>query len=155
MEKNKKQESIENTLEHKSKVFAFMETVCTEFVKRAAAHDQSKLSKEEAPHYAKAIDLKGVTYGSKEYFDEVKKVLAPALDHHYKNNRHHPEFHKNGFQDMTWMDKIEMLVDWKAATMRHADGDIKKSMEINQERFGYSDEQKEEMIQFLKDVKLW
>ena len=43
---------------------------------------------------------------------------------------------------MNLIDVIEMLCDWKAATMRHADGDIKKSIEINQKRFGYSDELK-------------
>jgi hypothetical protein len=36
-----------------------------------------------------------------------------------------------------------MLCDWRAAALRHADGDIWKSIEINQKRFGYSDELKE------------
>lgn len=42
---------------------------------------------------------------------------------------------------MNLIDLLEMLIDWKAAGMRHADGgDIVKSIRINQERFGYSDE---------------
>jgi hypothetical protein len=35
-----------------------------------------------------------------------------------------------------------MFCDWKAATLRHKDGDIIKSIEQNQKRFGYSDELK-------------
>jgi len=50
-----------------------------------------------------------------------------------------PEF---GIRGMTLLDVVEMLCDWKAATQRHADGDILKSVEINQKRFGYSDELK-------------
>ena len=40
------------------------------------------------------------------------------------------------------IDLIEMICDWKAASERHADGNVYKSIEINQERFGYSDELK-------------
>lgn len=47
-----------------------------------------------------------------------------------------------GIRGMSLLDIIEMLCDWKAATMRHADGDLAKSIEINQKRFGYSDELK-------------
>ena len=41
----------------------------------------------------------------------------------------------NGFD---LFDLFEMLMDWKAATERHADGDIMKSIDINQERFEIS-----------------
>ena len=51
---------------------------------------------------------------------------------------------------MNLVDLIEMLCDWKAATMRHNDGDIMKSIEINQERFGYGDEIKQIMINTVK-----
>jgi hypothetical protein len=36
-----------------------------------------------------------------------------------------------------------MICDWLAAVKRHKDGDIFRSIEVNQERFGYSDEIKE------------
>ena len=41
---------------------------------------------------------------------------------------------------MNLLDVIEMLADWKAATLRHADGDLARSIDINAERFGMSDE---------------
>lgn len=39
---------------------------------------------------------------------------------------------------MNIIDLLEMIVDWKAATLRHADGDIQKSIEVNTKRFGLS-----------------
>ncbi len=36
---------------------------------------------------------------------------------------------------MTLIDLIEMLVDWKAASERHNDGNILKSIEKNSSRF--------------------
>jgi len=49
---------------------------------------------------------------------------------------------EKGILGMSLLDLVEMLCDWKAATLRHNDGDIRKSIEINQKRFGYSDELK-------------
>lgn len=48
-----------------------------------------------------------------------------------------------GLYGMSLLDVIEMLVDWWAATKRHHDGDIRRSIKINQARFGYSDELKQ------------
>ena len=45
----------------------------------------------------------------------------------------------SGVNDMTLVDLVEMLADWKAATERHDDGDLAKSLEIQRERFGLSD----------------
>jgi hypothetical protein len=41
---------------------------------------------------------------------------------------------------MTLVDLIEMLADWKAATERHDDGDLAKSLEVQRERFRLSDQ---------------
>ena len=65
--------------------------------------------------------------------------MKPALDHHYKVNPHHPEYYSNGIKGMNLLDLIEMFFDWMATTKRHADGDIRKSIEINKKRFGYDD----------------
>jgi hypothetical protein len=40
--------------------------------------------------------------------------------------------------EMNLFDLLEMIVDWVAATKRHADGDIQKSIEINAGRFSLS-----------------
>lgn len=45
-----------------------------------------------------------------------------------------------GIRAMNLIDLLEMLCDWKAAGLRHDDGDLMRSIKINQKRFGYSDE---------------
>jgi hypothetical protein len=46
---------------------------------------------------------------------------------------------------MTLIDLVEMLSDWKAATLRHADGDLARSIAINTKRF----ELRPEMVDLL------
>lgn len=105
---------------------------------RALAHDQSKLVPPEVgPFAALTAKLAGCTYGSAEY-QESRRQLGPALAHHYANNPHHPEHWKNGVDDMSLLDLLEMLLDWKASSERHTDGNIRKSIEVNAERFGLS-----------------
>lgn len=117
---------------------------------RGFKHDWSKLGWYEAKHYAKTIfDLRGSTYGTKKY-KQMLEDIKPAIKHHYKKNSHHPEHYKNGFQDMSELDKLEMIADWLAATKRHADGNIYRSIEINQKRFGYNDEDKKWLIKMAK-----
>ena len=51
---------------------------------------------------------------------------------------------------MNLIDVLEMIVDWKSSSLRHNDGDIFKSIETNQKRFGYSDELKSILINTAK-----
>jgi hypothetical protein len=114
-------------------------TVCTiEILMRGAKHDQSKLVSPEVEYFTEYTPkLAACTYGSDEYKGYLQ-AIKPALDHHYANNRHHPEHHKDGVNDMNLIDILEMLCDWKAASERHNDGNIRKSIEINANRFGLS-----------------
>jgi hypothetical protein len=117
---------------------------------RGWKHDWSKYRWSEASYFAKTIfDLKHSVYGSEEY-KEMLASIQPAIKVHYERNSHHPEHHKNGVQDMTELDKLEMICDWSAAVRRHKDGDIFKSIEINQTRFGYDDKTKEWLISMAK-----
>jgi len=117
---------------------------------RGWKHDWSKLGWYEAKLYARVIfKLKHSTYGSDEY-KEMLKNIQPAVKHHYKKNSHHPEYYKNGIEDMSQLDKLEMIADWCAAAKRHADGNIYRSIEINQKRFGYDDQTKEWFIFMAK-----
>lgn len=81
--------------------------------------------------------LAATTFGSPEFIAN-KAAMRPTLEHHYARNRHHPEHHKNGVDDMNLLDVIEMLVDWKASSERHNDGNILKSIEINSNHFHIS-----------------
>ena len=123
------------TLTHINNVRDKVSEVISELLGRAANHDKSKMADPELSSFVELTPkLASSTYGSEEY-KKFLEQLKPALNHHYAKNSHHPEHHKDGINDMTIIDLIEMLCDWKAATMRHNDGNIRKSIEINAKRF--------------------
>jgi len=123
------------TQKHVDLVRLLLKDFAIQLLDRGVAHDQSKFSEAELPVFTEyTAKLKGTTYGS----DEYKQYLAemkPALDHHYAENSHHPEHFQNGIRDMTLVDLVEMLLDWWASTQRHEDGDIFRSITLNEKRF--------------------
>lgn len=140
---------MRDTFAHIRRVGNLMIEVIQKLQNSAMCHDDSKFSKEEFELFAQETPgLKSLTYGSPEYRKALAR-LGPALENHYKLNRHHPEHHAKisndiwggqAFAKMDMLDLIEMLADWKAATERHADGDLRKSINTNSERFGYGKE---------------
>ena len=127
-----------DTFRHIERVRNLINKIAVELLHRAELHDQSKLESPEVELFTEYTPkLAGSTYGSDEY-NNFKKMMAPALEHHYAKNRHHPEHFKNGINDMNIVDIVEMLCDWKAASERHNDGNIRKSIEINTDRFNMS-----------------
>ncbi len=128
------------TWTHIDLVMRLLSSAQIELMRRQFTHDRSKLAPPEVSVFTEYTPkLRGSTYGSEEY----KAMLAemqPALDHHYAHNRHHPEFFENGIEGMNLFDLIEMFIDWNAAVKRHADGDIYKSIELNTDRFGLSNQ---------------
>lgn len=139
------------TMRHIETVRNYLNAAIRELLNRQEQHDQSKLVPAEVDVFEEYTPkLRGTTYGSDEY-KVFLEGMKPALEHHYRNNRHHPEHFANGIQEMNLIDLLEMMIDWKASGMRHHDGDIYRSIDINQERFGYSDELK----QIFKNTAGW
>ena len=174
-------QQITKTLKHIRQVQELLRKCADKLTKRAIVHDASKFTKEEWPHFLLNTEsLAALTYGSKEYKEKLKQ-MRPAIEEHYKTNRHHPEHFKryvcNGcfviyyeecgrckvcgytqrqeeadISQMSLIDLIEMICDWLAATKRHEDGDIIKSIEINQDRFHYSDELKNILMNTVMEL---
>lgn len=135
-----KYDSKVDTLLHIKRVNQLLTEAASELIRRANVHDNSKLQSPEKELFDEYTPkLKDCTYGSDEYKGYLKE-LKVALDHHYANNSHHPEHYKNGVNGFDLFDLIEMFFDWKAATERHIDGNILKSIEINKGRFQLSDQ---------------
>jgi hypothetical protein len=121
---------------------------------RHQVHDKSKLASPEVEIFDEwTPKLAASIYGSLEYA-AMTVAMKPALDHHYAHNSHHPEHYPDGIRGMSLLDLIEMLCDWKAAAARHNDGDVRKSIEINQRRFRYSDELKQILLNTLPALDL-
>lgn len=133
-------DSTADTLRHSRRVGELMAQPITELVDRSYRHDLSKTETPEKEIFDLVTPrLRELTYGSDEYRASLAD-MGPALEHHYANNRHHPEHHKGGVAGMTLMDLVEMLADWKAAGERHSDGSMAASLRVQRERFGLSDQ---------------
>ena len=146
-----KYETMCETYKHKQVVNQLIGDMIKELIFRGVNHDNSKIGEFEVDIFTEYTPkLENSTFGSDEY-KQFLKEMKPALDHHYSENKHHPEHFENGVLGMDLIDLLEMICDWKAATLRHNNGDIMKSVEINQERFGYSDELKQIFINTIKN----
>lgn len=102
--------TIESILKHKASVKTKLMFLVHELEKRAENHDNSKLQQPEAG-YLIAMDKEGrKKYGSKEYFEKMKR-WEKFFKHHYENNRHHPDHFQNGVDGMNLIDLCEYVVD--------------------------------------------
>lgn len=124
-----------HTMQHIARVRDLLNVIVVDLLQRGTLHDLSKLGSPEVELFTELTPkLATTTYGSPEY-DALKEQLHVALEHHYAHTRHHPESFKRGIRDMNLVDLVEMFCDWKAASERHNDGNIRKSIEINGRRF--------------------
>jgi len=149
----------QETQKHIDNVRKYLFKIISELYIRGLYHDKSKLEEPELSIFCKFTPkLAKTTYGSEEY-KKFLREMKPALDHHYKHNRHHPEyfedemhatFRSSSINCMNLIDLIEMFIDWKSATLRHEDGDLKRSIEINAKRFNLSGQLKSIFINTIK-----
>lgn len=146
-----KYDSTADTLKHIKRVAQLLTEASAELIRRANVHDDSKLKSPEKELFDEYTPkLKDCTYGSDEYKSFLKE-LKVALDHHYAANSHHPEHYSAGIDGMTLFDILEMFFDWRAASERHADGNIYASININQDRFKMS----EQLTQIFRNTAVY
>lgn len=140
------------THEHIAVVQGMIGKVIIALTQRLLNHDKSKLTSPEVEYFDKYTPrLRGLVYNSPEYHACLAE-MQPGLNHHYAVHRHHPQHFPRGIHDMSLIDLLEMLIDWRAATFRHDTGNIIKSIEENQKRFGYGDELKQIFLNTLPDI---
>ena len=144
-------ETSSATRDHIDLIRLFLREFAVELLKRGETHDRSKLDRAEVDMFTEYTKrLKAMTYGSDEY-KQCLAEMGPALQHHYRHNRHHPEHFPQGLRGMNLIDLLEMFVDWKASVRRHTDGSLAKSIEINRTRFGMSDDLVQIFLNTLRD----
>ena len=102
---------------------------CEDLQKRAAVHDDSKLSGEELSIYEAVDATPREAFGTPAYYERLTR-LKPALDHHYVANDHHPEHYENGVAGMSLAALVEMFCDWRASSH-----DMEKSVNHCCDRF--------------------
>ena len=138
-------------IKHKIRIFILILNFCIKLIHRGITHDNSKFSKLEATYFSKYVEkLKSTTYGSEEYY-KMKAELSVALEHHYQNNRHHPEhFPNNDYSNMDLIDLVEMYCDWCVASKNEADGEMRKSIDHNRRRFNMAFD----LVEIFKNTEL-
>lgn len=138
------------TQKHIELVRRFIRLFTDKLTTRGVDHDRLKMKSPEVEIFTEFTPkLANTTYGSEEY-KEFLEQMKPALEHHYANYRHHPEHFVDGVNDMNLIDLVEMICDWKASTLRHNDGNLLKSIEINAQRFGMSEQLTQILINTAK-----
>lgn len=138
------------TMKHIENVRKYIKVCTDELTERGIEHDRLKMESPEVEIFTEYTPkLADATYGSEAY-KSFLKGMDVAIQHHYAHYRHHPEHFENGMNDMNLVDLVELICDWKASTLRHKDGNLLRSIEINQERFGYDDQLKQILINTAK-----
>lgn len=140
---------VEALVNHKGKVSSNMLTIANKLIERAIEHDNSKLSKEEYESFTK---FDNTSYKSYKEYEKGLEELDDAFQHHYDNNSHHPEHHFNGVDDMSVLDLIEMVCDWKAVAEYYG-VPLEQQMELNIERYGVSVEREKLLKSIMKELQ--
>ena len=132
-------DSQRDTENHIHKVRDNLYMIEANLSRRANVHDASKLEEPELSGYEGLSQaLRGLTYGTPEH----RAAFAPfkeIIQHHYANNSHHPEYWRNGIDDMSLLDIMEMIADWRAANDRSG-GDFYQSIDVSARRFGIDEQ---------------
>lgn len=114
-----------------------------ELERRSLAHDLSKLSTDEIEGFVRINRAaREHAYGSEEYVESMRREKAPTgcITLHLSRNSHHPEFHEND-RDMGWLDIIEMVLDWKAASDTYGKNTLRDGLAVHRERFEFTEAQ--------------
>ena len=120
-------------------------------LKRAIVHDVDKFRWKTLKYFVlNYFNFKNVEFNSEEYKNILKQIQS-IVELHYKKNRHHPEHFSNYF-NMEEIDKLEMLADWISASKLQKNGNIYNSIKINQDKYKYSDEEKEKLEEIVKRI---
>ena len=126
---------VQSIYEHQQKVASVMRQVIHELVTRALTHDASKFTTQELRDNLVTLpdkwelQTKGHGYHSPEQ-EQHRARFAAEIARHRKANRHHPEYHVNGVNDMDLIDLIEMLCDWYVSA-----SDIDQSIRENSQDY--------------------
>ncbi len=136
-------DSTTTTRVHVQQVASGLNAMATLIIQRGLVHDESKYSDPEktlldAMEYVNTHEG-NAPYGTPEYKRRTA-ILKPMLKHHYANNSHHPEHYSNGVHGMNLIDVVEMLCDWRAASMRNKEAEMNITAAC--ERYNVSDQLK-------------
>jgi hypothetical protein len=126
-------------LRHQALVRKYLLQLAKALEARALVHDLSKLQLDE---FSGFVEIQQIARQHKLDSPEYKaSINHQAVQLHLARNPHHPEYHDDGIYDMSLLDLIEMVTDWKAAGETYGKTSLEESLPIQKERFKMTDEQ--------------
>lgn len=128
--------TINGIQKHKDSVKSKVAYLSNKLKERAEKHDNSKLEHPEIDWLIAMDREPRYPYGSPEYFDKMKR-WNKFFQHHYANNRHHPDHFPNGVNDMNLVDLCEYCCDIISYYDEMHPKDAIKTIEAQKERFGF------------------
>ncbi len=150
---DEKYDCTKDVLRHKEIVEYWMRDFATRIRMRSEIHDDSKLNDpiEKAMFDQWTPELQKREFGTPEY-KEALEGMGEGLKRHYATNRHHPEHYKNGINEMTLADIVEMVCDWMAAAQRK-----KTAINLNEcaRRWGLSEQLITIIANTLREQDVW
>lgn len=121
---------------------------------RALIHDLSKFKIDEFEGFIEINQIaRQHKYGSPEYQASMVDK-ADLVNLHFSRNPHHPEHYPDGVADMSLIDTIEMVCDWKAASEAYGNTTLEEGLEIQRARFGLSEEAMGLIKSIIKELEL-
>ena len=103
--------SEQETRRHIHRVQQLMYRFVHTLLNRCENHDRSKLEEPEKSGF-EAMDAEPYfEYGTPEYYEKQVRY-KDVLEHHYRENSHHPEHYAGFIAEMDLVDLLEMLCDW-------------------------------------------
>lgn len=126
-------------LRHQALVRKYLLNLAHQLQQRALLHDLSKFQLDE---FAGIVEINQVAREHRIDSPEYKaSIQAEAVKLHWSRNPHHPEFYPGGIKDMSLLDLVEMVIDWRAASETYGRTSFSESLRIQRERFMMTDEQ--------------
>lgn len=141
--------ALATMLRHITEVRSALLRVRQDLEMRAERHDLSKFSPEEFPGFSRInATARQHPYGSEEYKVSLRAEKS-TVERHTRSNSHHPEFHEahleswavphvEGVDTMGWLDVIEMVCDWWAASQTYGTTPWKEVLARQRERRNWS-----------------
>ena len=142
----KAQEHLEKNKAHIAEFQQAIDTITEKLKTRAKTHDASKLKEPELTQYTEAEEkLEKFKPGSPEYL-KIRDKYDIILSKHFTKNPHHPEHFKNGFNDMSILDLLDVLTDWR---LDCGDGDWNKFVDDRRDYYRMDDQ----VVRIFKNSK--
>ena len=124
-----------DSLLHIKKVSTNINEIAIQVIKRSIKHDDSKFESPEKEELDKVVPIIKQGKDAPNY-KQAKLGAKNLMKIHFSKNSHHPEFYKNGVDEMNLLDLVEYLSDMKVESKENLEEILLK----NSKKYNWSDQ---------------